>query len=896
MPLADDLVALAALAGNTVVAAAATDAWETARRWVGRLFGRGGAKPAEMAQRRLEETRSQLVAVTAAELEHARTALAQQWAFRLADLLEEDPDAEAYMRAMIGQIQAEMTSAADHSAVAAHDMNVKADGGAAAGVMHAEAVAGQYGTAIGRMEYHRPQVASQPVSLTPRPVFLAGREQLLAELDSRLSAAEGSWPRIIALCGLGGCGKTSVAVEYAHRHLAQTGLAWQLIAEDHTVLAAEFGRLAGVLGAVDPLTPADPVAAVHAVLAAYPSPWLLVFDNAPDQESIRPFLPPAGTGQVLITSQNALWPPGQAVEVPVLDVEVAAEFLTGRTNDPDGQAARQLAAELGGLPLALEQAGAYIQATGITLAEYLDLFRERRADLLRRGRPSGHDLTVAATFALAFSRLEPDAPTAAELLRLLACLAPAPVPLRILSAAAGVLRALDADVASALLPLCDDQLVRGDAVASLRRYSLITLAGDGLVLVHRLVQAVTLDLMPDAVAAEWRQAGAVLIGAAIPAETGLPNAWATCAALLPHAQVALAQDSGAMARIANYLGVSGHQAAARDLCREIAEARKFGLGPEHPETLGAIASFASWTGEAGDPASARDLFAGLLPVKERVLGPEHPDTLDSRENLANWTGYAGNWAAARDLYAELLPVKERILGPEHPDTLVTRANLAYWTGYAGNRAAARDLYAALLPVRERVLGPEHPNTLATRHNLASWTGAAGDPAAARDLFVALLPVKERVLGPEHPDTLTARHELARFTGRAGEPAAARDLYAALLPIRERVSGAEHPITLTARRNLARFTGEAGEPAAARDLFAELVPVHVRVLGAEHPDTLAVRSELGAWIGRAGDPAAARDLFAELVPVHVRVLGVGHPDTLAVRSDLAAWTEQAADAK
>jgi hypothetical protein len=196
------------------------------------------------------------------------------------------------------------------------------------------------------------------VSLAPRPV-LAGREELLADLEARISGIEDPWPRVITLCGMGGVGKTSVAVEYAYQHLAETGLAWQFAAEDPTVLTAEFGRLAAQIGARDIIDPRDPVASVHAVLAVQPTRWLLVFDNVPDQESVQRFLPPAGKGQVLITSQSALWPPGQALNVPVLDQQAAATFLIGRTDDPDEQAAADLAEALGRLPLALEQAAAY---------------------------------------------------------------------------------------------------------------------------------------------------------------------------------------------------------------------------------------------------------------------------------------------------------------------------------------------------------------------------------------------------------------------------------------------------------------------------------------------------------------------------------------------------------
>jgi Tetratricopeptide repeat len=757
-------------------------------------------------------------------------------------------------------------------------------------------VASHFGTAIGQMvQPPRPEVPELPVSLGPRPPLLAGREALLADLDARLTSNEGTEPRIVALYGLGGTGKTSVAVEYAHRHLAEVGLAWQLPAEDPALLLAEFARLAAQLGAREVVDARDPVASVHGVLAAFPNEWLLVFDNDPGQQEVQRFLPPAGNGRVLITSQSAAWPRDWAVEVRVLDTPVAAGFLVKRTGDPDERAAEDLAAGLGGLPLALEQAAAYMTAIGGTPAGYLALFRQRRAELLARGEPTGYSKTVASTWALAFDRLRQTESGAAAvgLLRLLAFCAPEAVPLRLLlQPRPGLAGRLGDEVVPALAPLLEDPLAASDAIGALRRYSLVTPAADGSVSLHRLVQAVTADQMPAELARKWQQATAALIEDTIPSDTGHPETWPVCAALLPHAQAALADDSKGMARIAHYLGSIGNYAAAHDFHQRVLKARERVLGPEHPDTLTARHQLARWTGQAGDPAAARDLFAGLLPVRERVLGPEHPDTLAARHQLARWTGHAGDPAAAREQLAGLLPVRERVLGPEHPDTLTARHQLARWTGQAGDPAAARDLFAGLLPVRERILGPEHPDTLTARYLLARWTGEAGDPTAAQDLSAGLLPVRERVLGPEHPHTLVTRHQLARWTGEAGDPAAARDLFAGLLPVQERVLGPEHPDTLPTQYELAHWTGEAGDPAAAREQLAGLLPVFERVLGPEHPDTLTARHQLATWTGEAGDPAAAREQLAGLLPVFERVLGPEHPHTLVTRANLTRWTGRA----
>jgi hypothetical protein len=643
----------------------------------------------------------------------------------------------------------------------------------------------------------------QPVRLPPRPVFLAGREELLTELDSRLTGDDDSAPRMVALCGLGGTGKTSVALEYAHRHLSEIGLAWQLPAENTAVLGAGFGRLADELGVMDMLHQRDPVAAVHTALRAHRVEWLLIFDNAPDPASVAAFLPPAGNGQVLITSQNPHWP-GHALEVPVLNAAIAAGFLINRTRDPDRRAAEELAGELGGLPLALEQAASYMTAVGQGTAAYLALFRgAQRAVLLGLGDPAGYGKTVAATLTMAFRQLE-KSPGAVGLLRLLAFFASEAIPLRLMLQSSGrLVTQLGPEVASSLTPLLEDPLGDDKAIAALRRYSLINPTGDRQqVSVHGLVQAVTLDQIPHEHRLQWHQAAAALIEAAIPADTKSPGTWRVCARLLPHAQKALAYSSVGMARIASYLGHSGSHTAARNLQRRIAEARAQDLGPEHPETLAALAYLAHWTGQAGDPAAARHQFEELLPIRDRVLGPKHRDTLITRASVAGWTG-ENDPARARDQFADLLPDIAQVLGPQHRETLAARASLARWTGQAGDPAQARDQFADLLPAIEKVFGPGHLDTLTAQHNLAHWTGKAGDPAQARDQFADLLPAIEKVFGPRHPVTLRGRVGLAWWTGKAGDLAEAHELFTDLLPIIEQVFGPEHPETLAARANLER---------------------------------------------------------------------------------------------
>jgi uncharacterized protein DUF4062/tetratricopeptide repeat protein len=487
--------------------------------------------------------------------------------------------------------------------------------------------------------------AGVAVRLAPRPVFLAGRDGLLAGLDTRLAGRGPAGPGIVVLCGLGGAGKTSVAVEYAHRQLAGCGVVWQMPAEEPAALAAGFGALAAQLGAGGGPAGGDPVALVHAALARRDD-WLLVLDNVPGPAAVGGMVPPAGGGRVLITSQYGYWPGGQALEVPVLDAATAAAFLLARTaavGVAEEQAAAGLAGELGGLPLALEQAAGYMQASGRGIGDYLGLFRQRRAELLGRGEVPGYDKQVATTWALAFAALGQDGP-AAGLLRLAACCAAEDIPLDLLLRPWPVLEAgrFGAAVAPLLAPLLADELARDDAVAGLRRYSLISAPRGGLVSVHRLVQAITLAQLAGEAAVAWRQAAAALIQAALPGDPEQPADWPVFAALLPHAQAALPPASGGMYTTARYLGAAGNYAAARNLMRQVRQARETELGAEHPDTLAARANLAYYTGVAGDAAGARDQYAALVPVFERVCGAGHPDTLAARAGLARWTRRAEN--------------------------------------------------------------------------------------------------------------------------------------------------------------------------------------------------------------------------------------------------------------
>ncbi|MFC6365014.1 tetratricopeptide repeat protein, partial [Nonomuraea thailandensis] len=566
----------------------------------------------------------------------------------------------------------------------------------------------------------------------PAAAFV-GRDTALGDLRRALDDKPGTGVISQAVLGLGGVGKSELALQYAHRHRADYRLVWWIDADSPDRIRIGLAALAQALTcgidsvAAEQATVEEAAAWAVSWLAAHPG-WLVVFDNVEEVADVEPYLARLTHGHVLITTRRDIgW---QHLDITPVRLELlsrpaATALLAGLIGPPDAAntgALQDLAEQLGDLPLALTQAGAYIARTPrMTLTRYLELLKDVPARMYATATPAGGDAerVVAKVLTLSHARIHEINPLAIRVLNLLACYAPDNLPCSVLDA----------------LPEADPLQV-GEALALLQSYSLIILTPsptglqpgepEDLVSVHRLIQAVTLHQLTPDQRDHSRQVAADLILAALPDDPDTIEAWPAYRALLPHARSVLPPGTPGLRRLAAYLGASGDYSTAVQLQQDLYSYAAATLGAEHPDTLTTRHNLAVWTGLAGDAEAARDQLAALLPLRERIQGIEHPHTLTTRNQLARWTGQVGDAAAARDQLAALLPIRGRVLGAEHPETLITRNSLASWTGEAGDATAARDQYAALLPLCERVLGAEHPETLTARGNLARWTGEAGD--------------------------------------------------------------------------------------------------------------------------------------------------------------------------
>jgi hypothetical protein len=663
------------------------------------------------------------------------------------------------------------------------------------------AIPGQRPVAAEEVPQRAPEAVPGVWNIPAHNPGFTGRDGLLGAVREQLLADEKAV--VQALHGMGGVGKTQLAIEYAHRFAGSYDVAWWVNAEQAGLIGDQFAALGDALGCVQ--TGAR-IAVVRALVLAelrQRGRWLLVFDSAESPAVVTPWLP--GGGHVLITSRERGWASiATPVEVDVLARAESVAILRARVDGLGERDGDRLAAELGDLPLAIVQAAEFIAETGMAAGEYLELLQTRAGQLLDQGPRGPYPRSLAAATELITDRLVGMDPAAAMLASMCAFLAPEPIPEALFTNAAAYLP-------SELAARATDALAWRLTLAHLGRQSLARIDHRGLQM-HRLTQAILRDrLTPSQAAATRAHTEAILVA-------NNPVVWPQWAQLIPHLLAAdlAATDSPDLRWLACdacwYLLKRGDTHPGHDLASDLYQQWRGRLGDSHEHVL-AAARYLAWAlWMMGRYEDARALDQDTLDHRRRVLSEDHPDTLVSANGLAIDLRMLGEVQAARDLDQDTLNRRRRVLGEDHPDTLASAGNLAHDLRMLGEMQASRDLDQDTLDRRRRVLGEDHPDTLASAGNLAHDLRMLGEMQASRDLDQDTLDRRRRVLGEDHPNTLASADDLAHDLRMLGEVQAARDLDQDTLDRRRRVLGEDHPDTLASADSLVadlRALGEVG---------------------------------------------------------------------------------------
>ncbi|KAI9874601.1 MAG: hypothetical protein M1830_009576 [Pleopsidium flavum] len=756
-----------------------------------------------------------------------------------------------------------------------------------------------------------------------------GRVDELAQIKHILQIAEQHPERaerkVAILHGLGGIGKTQLAITFAKQHRSYYSAVFWLNGQTEDTLKRGFVEMARRLYHEHPdsvpLRSAATSEDVDKIVASTNrwfstrgnTKWMLIFDNVdnpkfpghhdPQAYDLKAYFPDADQGSIIVTTRSSqLENIGEVVSVKKFqDVQDSFAILanTSRRQHIDQDlTARELIDELDGLPLALATAGAYLKQTpSTTFSKYLDHYRRSWRKLLQTSpQASSYDRALYSTWDLSFNLIQNRNESAAKLLTLWAYFNNQDLWLGLLSPGIKIgpdwfskLVADELDFNEAIRVLCDHALVEFQDTSS----------GYGM---HSCVHAWTRHVLNKEPDFSMARLALRCVAFTVPATTAA-DYWVLQRRLIPHANRCLDSvqdglclrsmeteiDSYALSNLGVLYKAQGKLAEAEVMYQQALTGYEKMLGPEHKSRLDTINDLGNLYANQGKLMKAEVMYQQAL-TGYKVLGPEHASTLDIVNNLGGLYMEQGKLAEAEVMYQQALRGYEKVWGLKHKSTLKTVNNLGNLYMCQGKLMKAEIMYQQALTGYEKVYGPEHTWTLKTVNNLGHLYRIQGKLVKAEIMIQRALVGMQNAQGLEHTSTLKIIHNLGSLYITQGKLLKAEAMYQQALTGYEKVCGSEHTSTLDTVINLGNLYEDQGKLVEAEAMYRQALKGREKVLGPGHTSTLQTVNNLGVLYMKQDKLTEVEAMFQQALIGFEKMLGPEHPSTLNTINNLGVLYE------
>ncbi|WP_445627333.1 tetratricopeptide repeat protein [Nostoc sp. DSM 114167] len=721
-------------------------------------------------------------------------------------------------------------------------------------------------------------------------VEFVGREKDLQNLHQLLQ--ENEQVAIAAVAGMGGVGKTELALQYArnHRETYKGGICWLLAKSgDVGIQVVQFARSVLDFNLPEGL---DVFAQVQYCWRHWrEGDVLLVLDDVGEYQQVKPYLPSSSSRfKVLITTRQHLGASIKQLSLDVLQPEAALELLksffkeTPQRIEQELAVANQLCEWLGYLPLGLELVGRYLKRKpDISLTEMLRRLEKKRLEQPALVKPEG-DMTaqrgVLAAFELSWQELNDDDKQLGCLLSLFAA---APIAW---------------DLVEQCLPEEDEEELEEIRDDKLLNLHLLQREDEGIYQLHPLLREFFQYQLTGLERAEElkRSFCKVMVAVAkqIPETPIFEQIYAIYLAIPHIAEVSrklieyVSDDDLIWVFIGNarfYNGQGLYEKAAPwfEQCLEVSKKR---LGEEHPDVAQSLNNLAQLYYSQGRYSEAEPLFIQTLVLRRKLLGEEHPDVAQSLNNLAQLYESQGRYSEAEPLLIQALALTRKLLGEEDRFVALSLNNLAGLYESQSRYSEAEPLYIQALALKRKLLGEEHPSVTISLNNLAQLYESQGRYSEAEPLFIQALGLRRKLLGEEHPSVATSLNNLAVLYQFQEKYSEAEPLCIQALGLRRKLLGEEHPSVAATLNNLARLYVSQGRYSEAEPLFIQALALWRKVLGEEHRYVAASLNNLAGLYYSQGRYSEAEPLFQQALALRRKLLGEEHPDVAQSLDNLA----------